>query len=52
MSRYNNFDENEYSAFISDESKIKTDDRDLDELDEFSPENMDENMFIMQDDEL
>lgn len=37
MIQTNYFDENEYAAFISDESRIFTDDR---EIDEFSPENI------------
>ena len=51
MSKCNPYDENEFNAFISDESRIKIDDREMDELDEFSPQNLDENMFIMQGDE-
>ena len=52
MSKYNPYDENEYNAFRDNESKIKTDDREIDELDnEFSPDQLDENMFIMHDDE-
>ena len=37
MSKCNPYDENEFNAFISDESRIKIDDR---EIDEFSPENL------------
>ena len=37
MIRTNNFDDQEYNAFILDESRICTDDRELDEMyDEFS----------------
>ena len=37
MSRFNNYDDDDFRAFVSNESRIKTDDR---ELDEFSPENL------------
>ena len=33
MSKCNHYDKNEFNAFISDESKIVTDDRELDEHD-------------------
>jgi len=36
--KYNAFDDQEYAAFILNESKIQTDDR---EIDEHSPENLD-----------
>ena len=51
MSKCNPYDESDYAAFRDNESKIKTDDREMDELDEFSPDQLDENMFIMQNDE-
>ena len=37
----NLYDDNEYTAFILNESRVSTDDRELDELyDEFSPINL------------
>ena len=52
MSNRNPYDESDYAAFRDNESRIKIDDREMDELDnEFSPDQLDENMFIMQDDE-
>ena len=49
MSRYNNFDEQEYAAFILNESRIKTNDR---ELDEHDPGNLDLDMQIFNTDEI
>jgi len=37
MIRTNNYDDNEYTAFILNESRVRTDDA---ELDEFSPESI------------
>ena len=37
MSRFNNYDDDDYRAFILNESRISTDDR---EIDEFSPESI------------
>ena len=51
MSNRNPYDESDYNAFRDNESRIKTDDRDIDEQDEFGPDQLDENMFIMHDDE-
>lgn len=43
--KYNYTDENELNAFRDNESRIKTDDRELDELDnEFSPDQLDVDM--------
>ena len=49
MSRFNNYDENEYRAFVLNESRISTDDR---EIDEFSYELLDPDMKIFNTDEL
>ena len=49
MSRYNNFDDQEYSAFVLNESRISTDDR---EIDEHSFENLDLDMQIFNTDEI
>ena len=43
MSKYNAFDESEYNAFRDNESRISTDDR---EIDEFSYELLDPDMKI------
>ena len=47
--KYNAFDEQEYAAFRDNESKIKTDDR---EIDEFDPSNLDLDMQIFNTDEI
>jgi len=49
MNRFNNYDENEYRAFVLNESRISTDDR---EIDEFSYELLDPDMKIFNTDEL
>ena len=46
--RYNSFDEMEYSAFVMNESRISTDDR---ELDEHDPGNLDIDMVIYHTDD-
>ena len=49
MSRYNNYDEQKYAAFVMDESRISSDDR---EIDEFSYENLDLEMTIFNTNEI
>ena len=43
MSRFNNYDDDDYRAFVLNESRISTDDR---EIDEFSYELLDPDMTI------
>ncbi len=49
MIRTNNYDDQEFNAFVLNESRISTDDR---ELDEFSYELLDPDMTIFNTDEL
>ena len=49
MSRFNNYDDDDYRAFVFNESRISTDDR---EIDEFSYELLDSDMKIFNTDEL
>ena len=49
MSKNNPYDDDDYRAFVSNESRISTDDR---EIDEFSYELLDPDMKIFNTDEL